>query len=379
MATQRKIPLPSRMVIKFMNVIYSAVYVLLKPLGLAPAFMALLSGGLFGLLLLPVSVLYGFLYVLREYCLPDEGVYHDVIIYSLWGWVFWYFWTIFTDDAHLRVEDTGFMHPTLIFDKLSYQFFLEIFNYFPMTCIPESDKVKRQLSDISKQYVVGVHPHGIHCFPLTMLASPGTPFDHLFPGLVSGSETNCRHPFTGLAATVVFKIPVVREFFLSFGYVDARRSVADAALNAGKSIFVVVGGEEESIYDFTNTHEDVLVLQNRKGFVRLALRHGAHLLPVFGINNADTFKTYSLGMELRRWIQKRFKIALPIFHGRFFTPLPYNIPITVVIGEPIETPKPSQPGAKPNEELVDEYHQKYIAALKKLHSLHVRNRPLRIV
>lgn len=364
-----------------MNVIYAGSYVILKPTGLAPAVMAFLSGGLFGLLLLPVVVLYSLLYLLREYILPAEGPWHDMIVYSLWAFVAWYSATLVVDDTHCRVEDTCFHAPQDILDRLSYQFFKEIFEYFPMTCIPVSDKVKQQLSSPDRKFVVGVHPHGIHCFPLAVLASPDTPFDVQFPGLVSGSATAPRHPFTGLAASIMFKIPVVREFFLAFGYIDASRKVADAALESGRSIFVVTGGEEESMYSTktaSGRKEDILVLKTRKGFVRLALRHGADLVPIFGINNSDTFETYTFAMGFRQWVQKTFKIALPLFHGRYLTPLPYRVHIQTIVGEPIPTPKPKTPGEKPDEKLVDEYHQKYIAAVKDMHSKFA-DRPLRIV
>jgi 1-acyl-sn-glycerol-3-phosphate acyltransferase len=380
--TKRKIPLPSAVIINFMNVIYAVVYLILKPIGLAPAAIAFLTGGLFGLLLLPVVVLYAFFYVLREYIVPEAGHIHDATLYGVWSFVIWYLWTIATDDSHLRVQDTCFREPQTIFDRISYEFFLEIFDYFPMTCVPHSEKVKQQLSP-SKQYVFGVHPHGIHCFPLALLASRDTPFDQLFPGLTSGSASPVPHPLTGLAATVMFKIPVVRELFLVFGYIDARRAVADAALRAGKSIFVVTGGEEESMYagsvNRKGQKEDVVVLQHRKGFVRLALHNGADLVPIYGIGNDDLFETYSFALSFRCWIQKTFQIALPIFHGRFFTPLPYRVPLKVVVGEPIVTPKPAKPGDRPDEKLVEEYHRKYIAALKELHSKHVQDRPLRIV
>ena len=391
----RNIPLPSRIIMKFMNVIYATSYLILKPTGLAPCIMAFLSGGLFGLLLLPVVALHSMLSMLRSWILPEDGMYHDIIVYSLWAFVGWYLVTILIDDTHCCVEDACFHEPQDEIDRLSYEFFKEIFTYFPMECIPVSSKVKQQLtvannnnnnnssSKNSTSFVFGVHPHGIHCFPLALLASPDTPFDTQFPGLVSGSKATAAspHPLTGLAASIMFKIPVVREFFLAFGYIDASRKVADSALASGRSIFVVTGGEEESMYSnktASGGKEDILVLKNRKGFVRLALRHGAALVPIYGINNNDTFKTYTFAMGLRQWIQKTFKIALPIFHGRYLTPLPYQVPIKTIVGEPIPTPKPRVEGEKPDEKLVDEYHQKYIAAIKDMHSKFA-DCPLRIV
>jgi hypothetical protein len=77
-------------------------------------------------------------------------------------------------------------------------------------------------------------------------------------------------------------------------------------------------------------------------------------------------------------LQKNLGIALPVFHGRFGTPLAYKRPIRVLIGKPIPTPKPKVQGERPGEELVEEYHSKYIEALKELHSKHVKDRPLQI-
>lgn len=57
-------------------------------------------------------------------------------------------------------------------------------------------------------------------------------------------------------------------------------------------------------------------------------------------------------------------------------PLPYKIPIQVLIGEPIQTPTPT--GEQPNEALVDEYHAKYMAALADLHAKHATDRTLEI-
>ena len=40
---------------------------------------------------------------------------------------------------------------------------------------------------------------------------------------------------------------MVRELFLSMGYVDASRPVAEKVLKSGRSLFVCTGGEEESM------------------------------------------------------------------------------------------------------------------------------------
>jgi len=146
--------------------------------------------------------------------------------------------------------------------------------------------------DPERQYVFGVHPHGIHCWALNIFAFQGdaSPFDS-DTGMTSSGR------MTGLAATVIFHIPVVRELFLQMGYVDASRKCATKQMEAGRNLFICTGGEEESMR--TVMGGDVVVLKKRKGFVRLAVKHGADLVPVFGLGLSDLYTTYSFMIGFR--------------------------------------------------------------------------------
>jgi len=204
-----------------------------------------------------------------------------------------------------------------------------------------------------------------------MFAAAGTPFDKRFPGL-------CGKKLVGLMATVLFIVPVIRDFFLEWPYIDASRKVAGEALNAGLSLFLVPGGEEEAVA--TTCGEDATVLMKRKGFIRLALSYGADIVPVWGAGTTDSFCTYPVIFGFRKWVQKNFGVAIANFHGRWFTPLPYrDKPVRILIGKPIPTPQPKIRGEKPDPQIVDEYHAKYVAALKELHDAHVKDRPLKIL
>lgn len=127
----------------------------------------------------------------------------------------------------------------------------------------------------------------------------------------------------------------------------------------------------------TPNDKDIVVLVKRKGFVRLALSYGVPIVPVFAAGCTDAYKTFPHILPgPRTFLQKKFGIALPIFHGRWFTPLAYPIPMKLLVGKPIETPKPAVMGGKPEPELVEEYHQKYIQALVDMHAKHVKDRVL---
>ena len=59
--------------------------------------------------------------------------------------------------------------------------------------------------------------------------------------------------------------------------------------------------------------------------------------------------------------------------------MPYKVPIKVLVGEGIDTPPVEKKGLKVDDKLVDEYHSKYIVALRKLYAENVKDRVLEIV
>ncbi len=367
----RQIPLLSRMMFFPVQLIFGAVHIILSKF--APQFEPTISmfvvSGFFGTM--PLVPLISFWMV--GLLLDSVGLCSTSVF---WAWIVAPFYAIYIvnilllDKTHKEVKNSGVFEPQSSLERAASSFLWAFTDYIDnyITCVPWSNDAK--LPTCGTTYVFGAHPHGIHCYAIAELANPHNDFAKLFPN-VSGLK------LTGLTATVIFKIPVVRELFLYMGYVDASRSVASKALAAGQSIYVCVGGEEESL--LTTRGKDIYVLKKRKGFIRLALSHGASLVPVLGIGTNDAYTTYSVFSKTRMWLQKTFGIALPIFHGRWLTPLPHPVPIKVVVGEPIPTPKPDVPGEKPSEESVDEFHSKYIEAVRKLHAQHVSEKTKLII
>jgi 2-acylglycerol O-acyltransferase 2 len=148
--------------------------------------------------------------------------------------------------------------PSNVIERFSLNFWSTHFKYFPITVHNHTTLTP------STQYVFGVHPHGIHCWVLNLFSIQGGPLDSVV-GLTSEGT------LSGLAASVIFLVPVVRELFIQMGYIDASRSVAERAMKEGRSLFICTGGEEESM--LSEVGVDKVVLMKRKGFVRLAY-HG---------------------------------------------------------------------------------------------------------
>ncbi|KAK9760171.1 diacylglycerol O-acyltransferase 1 [Basidiobolus ranarum] len=135
---------------------------------------------------------------------------------------------------------------------------------------------------------------------------------------------------------------------------------------------IVVGGATESLSAFPGTND--LVLRKRVGFVKLSLRTGASLVPVFGFGENDIFDQVASepGTKVRQVqsrIQQIFGFTVPLFYGRGIFNydlgiLPHRRPIVVVVGKPIDVEKIENP----TEEDIKKYHELYVAALQELYN-----------
>lgn len=106
----------------------------------------------------------------------------------------------------------------------------------------------------------------------------------------------------------------------------------------GNISIIVLGGAEESLD--AHPGKFTLFIRQRKGFVKIALTHGASLVPVFSFGENELFKQVNNpeGSWLRivqEKLQKIMGFALPLFHARGifqynFGLMPYRKPIHTV-------------------------------------------------
>lgn len=242
---------------------------------------------------------------------------------------------------------------------LRRSWFLQQFaEYFPASLIkanPEAD------FSGSRPVLMGYHPHGILSFgAVCNFGTDTTGWAKKFPELTPRICT----------LNMNMKFPFLREILARMGCIAASRDSIKAALKPGNAVIIVVGGAAEALD--TKPGEYVLVLARRSGFFRLALEHGADLVPTFGFGENDIFDTFAQpGTLLRRIQLKLYKVlsfSTPVFYGRnVFTynmgPLPYRRPLTVVVGDPIRVEQQSMP----TQEDVESLKTRYIASLRHLY------------
>ncbi|KAM6159016.1 2-acylglycerol O-acyltransferase 2 [Rhynchocyon petersi] len=235
-------------------------------------------------------------------------------------------------------------------------------DYFPVTLVKTAEL------DPSRNYLAGFHPHGVLAAgAFTNLCTESTGFTSIFPGIRSHL----------MMLSLWFRVPFFRDYIMAGGLVASDKESASHLLSrkgGGNLLAIITGGAKEALDARPGAYR--LLLKNRKGFIKLALMHGAGLVPIFSFGENELFDQISNppGSWLRRIqneLQKVMGISLPLFHGRgifqySFGLLPYRRPITTVVGKPIEVQKVLQP----SQEEVDHLHQRYIKELCSLFEAH---------
>ncbi|XP_024866541.1 2-acylglycerol O-acyltransferase 3b isoform X1 [Kryptolebias marmoratus] len=230
-------------------------------------------------------------------------------------------------------------------------------DYFPIKLVKTAE-----LSP-NKNYIFGIHPHGImSAGGFACFSTESCGFAEAFPGV---------KPTLAILAGL-FKLPLFREYLMSAGLCPVSKASLIHLLSKngkGNAVVIVVGGAAESLSSSPGVN--TVVMKQRKGFIRVALEFGADLVPVYSFGENELFRQVvfsegSLGRRLQDLFKKLMGFAPCLFIGERFALLPYRTPVTTVVGSPISVPKL----VLPTEEDVDHYHRLYMEVLTKLFHEH---------
>ena len=121
--------------------------------------------------------------------------------------------------------------------------------------------------------------------------------------------------------------------------------------------------------DPKNPEELVLFLQNRKGFVKLALENGSPIIPVFAFHVHGSYDSWIPRGKLVEKISRTIGFLPLFFTGRFGVPLGIPKPqkMHIVIGKPLELPCL---GENVGREDVNKYHGKFLVEMEALFERH---------
>jgi 2-acylglycerol O-acyltransferase 2 len=221
-----------------------------------------------------------------------------------------------------------------------------------------------------RKYIFGYHPHGIIAHGAFLAFSTSAlHFSSLFPGITP----------TLLTLDANFRIPLYREYALALGLAGVSLKSCRNLLSkggprndgTGRAITIVVGGARESMIAEPKTLR--LMVKDRKGFVKLAIRTGADLVPVLAFGENDLYTPidsakYPAIQRVQRLVKDTTGWEAPLFYGQGFWSgswglLPYRTPIDIVVGRPIDVGKMVE---EPSIKEVDRVHGLYLAELQRM-------------
>jgi len=232
------------------------------------------------------------------------------------------------------------------------------YSYFPVKVVYED----KDALHAGRAYIIGFEPHSV--LPQGICAFCQHAPEDLPPGL---SRVRILVSSTG------FWAPVMRHLWWWLGCRPASRSVVHALLAKGTTVALCPGGVRECLYMAPG--REVAYLRKRHGFVRMALMHGAPLVPVFAFGQSDLYSyirpffDYPKGLVPPAvWARfvRTIRFVPMLVWGWWGTPMPKRVPMTIVVGTPIEVPHVPAPTA----EQVEEYLGRFIAELERVFKAH---------
>jgi len=165
----------------------------------------------------------------------------------------------------------------------------------------------------------------------------------------------------GLTDRRIFRIPVLRQFFMDLGIVLAHPQTGAALLERGEIVYIMPGGAREAFKSSRDRYQ--LMWKRRKGFVRLAMQTGAPIIPAVCIGIDETYHVFFEGYKLSERLFGKdvfLPISLPVGLG----PLPLPARLTHHIGKPIRFRY--RPGDAADPRKVNRLHGRVMESMEEL-------------
>jgi len=162
---------------------------------------------------------------------------------------------------------------------------------------------------------------------------------------------------------LLWLVPIFKDFFRSVGSVAADAECIVKNIKDGQSLVLLPGGSEEVMWAGKKDKEHV-VLKKKKGFIKLALRNGLTLVPIFTYGESMGTGVMDFPFfETRLWLSKI--IGLPVRYvslcQRWLLPFPNGV-VCVAVGDPINLGHIKNPSS----DELNAAHQTYIKAMLNL-------------
>ncbi|CAB9521814.1 Diacylglycerol O-acyltransferase 2-like protein 6 [Seminavis robusta] len=168
-------------------------------------------------------------------------------------------------------------------------------------------------------------------------------------------------------APVVLKIPIVRYLARKVGYIPAKaQPILETLTKRQENVGVVLDGIA-GMFQF-HTQQETAFIQQRKGIVKIALRAGVPIVPVYGFGHTSLYTVCVDPLGVLERVSQKLQVSLTPFTGRWGWILgpPRRVPVTVALGDPVFCPQI----ADPTQEDIDTYHAELLDKYRVLFETH---------
>lgn len=169
-------------------------------------------------------------------------------------------------------------------------------------------------------------------------------------------------------APIVLKIPAIGYLVKKIGYIPAKAPVIlDTLVKKEHNVGIILDGIAGMFHQDEPDHETAVLLQ-RKGIVKIALKAGAPLVPVYGFGHTALYKVLVDPFGILEKLSISLQAALTPFFGRYgwFLGPPKRVPVTVCLGNPVKCPQIDNP----TQADIDKYHGQLLIAYEELFNQH---------
>eukprot|EP00927_Polykrikos_kofoidii_P085231 TRINITY_DN9204_c0_g1_i1.p1 TRINITY_DN9204_c0_g1~~TRINITY_DN9204_c0_g1_i1.p1 ORF type:complete len:352 (-),score=36.02 TRINITY_DN9204_c0_g1_i1:123-1073(-) len=221
------------------------------------------------------------------------------------------------------------------------------------------EKIREGVLGPDKQYVIVWHPHG--AFTIGSLA-----IAHWW------AKSYPMPRLSVVVADVLLGVPGLAEFLLLCNARSQDAKTFDALLAKGQSVAVQPGGILEQVN--TDHEKEKIFFPPRLGFIRLAIKHGTPLLPIYFFGENQMYNTSPAVSSVNKWLYNKFRIGTLFVKGRLglltspLLPTPLLLPalgapLHLRFGDPVPVGPPND---DPTEETVREVLRRYTEAVQKI-------------
>jgi len=149
----------------------------------------------------------------------------------------------------------------------------------------------------------------------------------------------------GLAHDMAVDLPGLRDILVPLGAVRATHENANALFEAGQKVLVYPGGDLDAMRPYRDRNE--VRFGGRKGFARLAIRHGVPIVPLITAGAHGTLVIFDdlrplvrfIGLDRTRFRLGVWPVSFSLPWGFSFGPSPPYVPlptqITIEVLDPI--------------------------------------------